>query len=354
MILGIFTHGSLAYVTWPVNPWPVIDRSGFAAAQFIFLSLFLFRMPVFFLISGFFSRMLLEKRGMKAFVANRVSRIAIPFVVASIVIGYAIFRIVVMAAAISESTFSMFVRTLRPAHLWFLYYLIGMLAVALLVRRFTAPSKSFLAMFDRILGKVFGSRLSSLVLGMVTALLLVIARRDILVRSYVPNLAILAYFGFFFAIGWWVQRQPRLILTLRRNLAWSSIIAAITLCLFFASIGQAWVADYLRSVASWALLSGFIGLMLAVFDRSSKVIGYLADASYWTYLTHYPVVLGVQLYLTRYAFSGWLKFLIVVAFTSAFCLASFHLLVRDRELGRWLVGRRQRRGIGGFIAPASV
>ena len=40
-----------------------------------------FRMPAFFVLSGFFSAMLLETRGTKAFLWNRCQRIVLPFLV---------------------------------------------------------------------------------------------------------------------------------------------------------------------------------------------------------------------------------------------------------------------------------
>ena len=40
-----------------------------------------FRMPAFFVLSGFFSAMLLETRGAKAFLWNRCQRIVLPFLV---------------------------------------------------------------------------------------------------------------------------------------------------------------------------------------------------------------------------------------------------------------------------------
>ena len=63
MILGVLLHTSLSYL--PV-PWPYLDKG----ANSIFLGgltdfIHLFRMPAFFLISGFFGALLWKKRGPK-------------------------------------------------------------------------------------------------------------------------------------------------------------------------------------------------------------------------------------------------------------------------------------------------
>ena len=46
----------------------------------------MFRMSAFFLIAGFFARVLVERRGVKAFVKDRAKRVAVPLVLFGIVV----------------------------------------------------------------------------------------------------------------------------------------------------------------------------------------------------------------------------------------------------------------------------
>ena len=80
MVLGICLHASLAF--FPA-PWWVQDRtSAFDGLFDEFLwAVHGFRMPVFFLMSGFFTALLWRRRGLGALVAHRLRRVALPLVI---------------------------------------------------------------------------------------------------------------------------------------------------------------------------------------------------------------------------------------------------------------------------------
>lgn len=78
MLLGIFLHASLAYV--PGIPWPVQDTRPAPWLGLLFLAIHGFRMPLFFLVSGFFTAMLWKRRGPGAMLAQRYKRVFVPLV----------------------------------------------------------------------------------------------------------------------------------------------------------------------------------------------------------------------------------------------------------------------------------
>ena len=83
MLLGVFLHGSLAFFEFP---WPIQNpqtNSGFA---FIFFVVHGFRMPLFFVMSGFFTAMLWRRRGLKALLWHRFRRIFLPLVLGFVTI----------------------------------------------------------------------------------------------------------------------------------------------------------------------------------------------------------------------------------------------------------------------------
>ena len=79
MLLGIVLHGSLAYFIMPF--WPVQDVNQHDGIGGMFLMLHGFRMPLFFLISGFFTAMLWRYRGLESLVQHRFKRIFLPLVI---------------------------------------------------------------------------------------------------------------------------------------------------------------------------------------------------------------------------------------------------------------------------------
>lgn len=85
MLLGIALHGALSFIP---EVWPVTDSSQEAADLFGLAALFVhgFRMPLFFLMSGFFTAMLWRRRGLGAVVRQRFRRVFVPLVLASVTV----------------------------------------------------------------------------------------------------------------------------------------------------------------------------------------------------------------------------------------------------------------------------
>ena len=86
MLLGIVLHAALAFIP---GAWVVSDASveGDGTPYAILVTaIHGFRMPVFFLMSGFFTAMLWRQRGLQALVTHRARRVLLPLVVAMIVV----------------------------------------------------------------------------------------------------------------------------------------------------------------------------------------------------------------------------------------------------------------------------
>ena len=86
MLLGIVLHGALAFIP---GAWAVSDASveGDGTPYAILVTaIHGFRMPVFFLMSGFFTAMLWRQRGLQALVRHRARRVLLPLVIAMIVV----------------------------------------------------------------------------------------------------------------------------------------------------------------------------------------------------------------------------------------------------------------------------
>ncbi|MCY4583073.1 MAG: acyltransferase family protein, partial [Chloroflexi bacterium] len=82
MLLGIVLHGALAFIP---GAWVVSDASveGDGTPYAILVTaIHGFRMPVFFLMSGFFTAMLWRQRGLQALVTHRARRVLLPLVIA--------------------------------------------------------------------------------------------------------------------------------------------------------------------------------------------------------------------------------------------------------------------------------
>lgn len=78
MLLGIVLHASLSFFP---SFWMVTDRRQDSAFGILFAAIHGFRMPLFFVMSGFFSAMLLHRRGRGALVKHRFQRVFLPLLV---------------------------------------------------------------------------------------------------------------------------------------------------------------------------------------------------------------------------------------------------------------------------------
>lgn len=77
MLLGIVLHASLSFC---IVPWPVEDTQRNDGLGIVFALIHGFRMPVFFVMSGFFTAMLWRKRGLASLLRHRFRRILLPFI----------------------------------------------------------------------------------------------------------------------------------------------------------------------------------------------------------------------------------------------------------------------------------
>ena len=85
LLLGVVLHGAAAFLAG--FPMPILLDTPSDGAPVIYYVIHMFRMSAFFLIAGFFARVLVERRGVKAFVKDRAKRVALPLVLFSIVVG---------------------------------------------------------------------------------------------------------------------------------------------------------------------------------------------------------------------------------------------------------------------------
>ena len=93
-----------------------------------------------------------------------------------------------------------------------------------------------------------------------------------------------------------------------------------------------------------------IGLALRFLSGFSPARRYLADASYWLYLIHMPIVMALQVAVSQLDWPWPVKFAAILAVALPVMLASYQLLVRYTIIGAVLNGRRAPRE----AAPAAV
>lgn len=342
MLLGVFFHAAVSFMATPLG-WAVQDRSTHLGVDAFAWICHAFRMPVFFLLAGFFARLLVEKRGIDGFLRQRALRLGLPFLIFWPVLAGALFPLWRWGRSLPGQPTSAGTPldvpvdrvVLSPAHLWFLYYLMMLALIAGALGRFRAP-----AWIDRL------RHLAPLALA---ALLLGMRPLDIETPlTFLPKPLVLGFYGVYFFVGWLLHRQPERIAGYGK-LLWLRALAAVALLAALAplldrvarthSLGELHaLGALLLALFSWTLVGLFLGLFVRFLKSGRPWIAWLSDSAYWTYLAHLPVCVLLQVWLAPKEWPGPLKYALVSLGTLAFCLATYAVAVRPTALGRLLNG----------------
>ncbi|MEE2787075.1 MAG: acyltransferase family protein [Myxococcota bacterium] len=348
----------------------------------------LFRMPGFFLLSGFFCALLWAKRGPWQTMRNRVDRLVKPL----FGMLWVLFPALVFVAAIVVYTLSghpnisgMIWDIMTDEvygnddllHLWFLYYLIIITLVyttavvwcerlALKWPRIQAWIKHT---FERPWRCVF-------VFGGANALYWMSFGWTSIPTStsWVPNLVILGYYILYFALGWTVYTSA-VDLKTTQSRAWTLMGLAVVLVFTlpaFESSNKAFQgaehpsADLILIFMLHALVTGLIiicfirglmGLFMRYASSGRFLWRYISDASYWVYLFHLPLTMSIPELLDAWHVPPMVKYAVTIALTFAICLSTYDLFIRSTWVGHVLNGRRYPRHAakaGGLILIFSM
>jgi hypothetical protein len=180
-------------------------------------------------------------------------------------------------------------------------------------------------------------------------------------QTFLPVPSKLLYYAVFFAAGAALRQrrrelarlgEPGLVFAGLSFVAFACVLPLIRQHLTndLTGVLRVLLALFVPLVGSLSTL-GLFGLFLRFCDRPNRAVGFLAEASFWVYLTHLPVVGAVQVALANVAWPPVVKFLVVLVTATGITLWSYRLLVRDTRLGVWLNGRRRPRAEGTTESP---
>jgi peptidoglycan/LPS O-acetylase OafA/YrhL len=387
LVLGVVFHASLSFMPFYIG-WAVQDVStSQLAADFLLIS-HSFRMALFFLLAGFFSQGMLQRKGMGAFLRSRAIRIGVPFVAGWFLLRPLLISGWIMGAASLRGGYDFWagirggfatLKTLPTdlftgTHLWFLYYLLLITGLVLVVRAVTMGADRMLAS-GRILPRLDAgatwlarSAWAFPVLMLSTAGALWGMQNwgmDTPDKSLWPHGPVMVVYGGAFGLGWLFARQRDAITAFGRVTVTRIILAiasAILIINLSAIQGDPGHPHYLAARAAftlgyatlmWTLVALTLGIFRNICSQPRPAIRYLADSSYWMYLIHLPVVVWLQVAVAEVPAPWYLKLVIVSVTTIGLALLTYDLFVRSTFLGLLLNGRRRERVITLPTTPSS-
>jgi glucan biosynthesis protein C len=376
MLLGIVLHAALPYMPNVEAFWPA-DKSSSHVINTIFQFIHIWRMPLFFILTGFFAHSIISKRSWKSWCANRLLHIGLPIVVFSPLMSLSIPWIFKYGAT-GEFVF-FYSDEGQPFHLWFLWHL-------LIYVIFTAIFR-----LPYLLGIGVLNGLSGIGLGFIGSILQKSKSivSGILFRSRFPIVFIILCSvinlptqgelivnpiagGLYFAIGYNLYGNVRLFTFLQahwkyyflaglvgftlytilesKNLVTDIYSGDLTGDKYLKVISEPFVAITVSSKIVCAILFSyaFIGLSEKKFGSYNAMLRFISDGAYWMYLIHLPIVTLITFFMFNLHMSIEFKFLIAIVMTSMICLGTYKYFVRSTLIGILLNGKRHPFKIAGL------
>lgn len=389
MLAGVVLHCFYTFGETYRHLVPGGGPDGNDAIDLLTIFIHSFRMPLFFLVSGFFAYLLIQKRGLIGYLKNRSLRILLPFLIFLPMISALI--IAALFYHINQVDYqSLFTKLIvqvneakqagiqhpydtgpRTAHLWFLYYLIFFSICTFILARF---SNVFI---NHFMSRLFKSQIGLwLILPLFTVPGFYLA---IGITGYLPapDLVIpvfwpFALYGVYFLLGWFLYQNVEAIELMGKGVWWR-LALGIALYLVLLGVLPTINIDEMKTGDLSSLTPGLTkSIIIAVVEaylafylvvvclylgkkwlsHPSSKMRYISDASYWVYIIHLPIAIFTQILLIDMELSIWLKITIVLLATTFLSFSSYHLLVRNTPIG-WMLNGKKKKSEQVILQPSS-
>ena len=372
MVLGIVLHASLPYIPGiPPSIWPT-DNSSSYPVKIVFEFIHMWRMPLFFMLAGFFGHLVIARRSWRYWWKNRFLRIALPIVVFFPVMGMTLPWIWKYG---HTGDFHFFYSNMgQPFHLWFLWQLLIFMLLSIAL---SLPYKGLRFLMLQLNGREPGI-LSPMFRKLANLGPIIIFRARIPI-GFIVVCGVANFWsggelivnplgsGMYFLFGFSLYKNPPLFSFLKKRWAYYLLVAFLVFSVYVI-LGMNGVEDitqviyqtemernatkhlglltltmYGLDIIGAVLFSmGFIGLAEAKFGSYNVFSRFLSDGSYWMYLIHLPIVALTTFFLFGLPLLPEIKFILAIGVTGGFCLLTYYYFVRATFIGVFLNGRRHR------------
>ena len=366
MLLGVYLHAALAYAHPSQSVWLATDTRSSVVVDASVWFIHLFRMALFFLLSGYFAELVLKRKGLRSFLVGRGTRVVLPFVLFYPFLLAAMTLVIFFALAYLKEPQGMMGLIAEAArgktetgeaqqwtlmHLWFLYYLAAFTLIGVVFSSFKLPRFNII---DAVSQRPLWIGLSPLLLAPAAW-----AGGTPLPapESFVPEWWPFAFYGFFYFTGSQLYgRESRL--ERMQPYVWHFLAASAVLFVpFYLLMPELALGKIIAGataqpdwqIACEACLTAYLAVLLTItalligqryLANQNSTLRFMADASYWIYLIHLPIVLFLQTLLVPFDWPLIVKFIAVLVGTMIPCLATYLVFVRYTPIGWMLHGKR--------------
>lgn len=349
-MLGVVLHSSQVFN--PAASWVIHNALETTVAAYVVDAIHLFRLPAFFMVSGYFFLRSLRKYGVRRLLKLRGERILVPLIVSAATLNC------IQAFLLDSSGWRHFeVREYLfsgrwLSHLWFLYYLFAYYLIACFVMRYAGSIPGSITRFcSRVVEECHMVVILSL--WSVCQILLLLLGKALPVMYFpIPGFSTLynlAFYLQFFVFGAFLCRSRTLI---TKFVGLSPLFAipmlVTTIVVKMMLIGNEGIltmvlSKYLGVFTVWLSCSLCFFVFKTFADRPSKTLSFFANASYTVYLFHHLLVVAFGLLFIHWGIGGLLGLTLLML--TVFLLSSLiHVyIVSNSELLTYLYNGRRKK-----------
>jgi hypothetical protein len=401
MFLGLVLHAAVLFSQWTIDPGRMHDEPSMFL-HYVMELIHVFRMELFFLVAGFFSVLLIQKRGLNYYIKNRATRILIPFIICiALLQPWAAAHFFLDITGSNGSLLTQYITYLtdpsyilvEPSpvgnwfwHFWFIHLLIYFIAsfsiCSFLISKFNIKLKP-----PTLLMNAIGGRFGIFILTLLTYPILIFSPPWADVPRIGTSIDVLLYYGLFFCFGALFFSHQKLLNQVQANVKYHIVPFVLALLILIPLIDklrittqpeillQDWAffvtqeglsgllgnfpflqnpfnfssvnapAEWhlmclLRAYTTWCAVLFLIQLFKRFCSKQTALGRYFADSSYFVYLLHFPLQMSLSYYLRDHIDSAILAFSVSLIGTLFFCLVLYHLICRGTPIGTLLSGRK--------------
>ena len=358
MLLGIVLHAAITYGSHDYGTfWPLKNPQNSILFDLVVALIHFFRMPVFFVVAGYFGAFLFHNKGSKPMLMNRFIRIFLPLIAGVLIV----YPLAIFAFSYTTAAFAEVSKPLATAwktivsgkflpfnvlHLWFLYFLVLYSFLGWLIARVFHRDTAFTILFNKILIHILQNpwlRINCLTVLYFICLFWIGEPSLSTNNKWSIDVPIFITYFLFFETGWVIFKTKSLVSLKKYPKRQLGLATLFFLAFIFIPWGDSnemlYVREGLAALFGALFIFGFIALFMNSFNTYSRGLSYIMDASYWVYIIHLPIVAFMPGLIAAYAIPVFLKFLITISATAFICFISYHFAVRNTFIGKFLNGK---------------
>ena len=401
MFLGLVLHAGVVFAQWTIDPVRVHDEPSMFL-HYVMELIHVFRMELFFLVAGFFSVLLVQKRGLNYYIKNRVTRILFPFIICvALLQPLAAAGYYLDITGSNASLFDQCVTYLKNPgyilsepypignwfwHFWFLQLLIYFITCFAVGTIIIDKFKITLKLPSKLMNAI-GGRFGVFIPTLFTYPVLTFSPPWADVPRLGTSMEVLLYYGLFFVFGALLFNHQKSLEQIQANIKYHIIPFFLALLILIPLIDELRLTTQpeillqdwglfetvearstlignlpflhnrfnfssINASAEWHLMClhrayttrcailFLILLFKKCLSKQTALGRYIADSSYFIYLLHFPIQLSIAYYLRERIESALLCFSICLIGSVVICFLLYHFTCRGTVIGTLLSGRR--------------